>query len=567
MASRTAAMVVLLILAGLAEGVGVATLLPVLEVVAGGGAGGGGVPGESIFSRIAGGALGVVGLPPTLPALLGLITFAIAAKAGFRWLAMRQVALTVAHVAGDLRRRLLRAIMAARWRHFATRPTGEFATALSLEAFQASYAFRRACDTLAAVIQIVVYVAVAMMISWQVAGLALAAGVLIAAILGRFVRASRRIGHEYSGAHRQVAGRAADVIQGLKAIKAMGRERGHLELLEEHAMTLSRTESRIVIAEEGLRASHEPILTVFIAAGLYAAVTIGGQPLSVLVILVFLFHRVVTRFRTVQAHYQGMASLEATYWTFRSRIDAARAEAEPPSGDAEPPPVEDGIRFDGVRFSYDGDRGDEVLRGVDLVVPAGRFVAVVGRSGAGKTTLIDLLLGLHRPDRGRILVDGAPLSSIDLGRWRRTIGYIPQETLLLHDTIARNVGLGEDDGIDDARVEAALRDAGAWEFVSRLPEGPDTVVGERGARLSGGERQRIAIARALAHRPRLLILDEATAGLDGSNEAAILRTLRALLPRVTIIAASHHVAVADAADRVYTLRNGSAHPAEAAVAT
>jgi ATP-binding cassette subfamily C protein len=183
------------------------------------------------------------------------------------------------------------------------------------------------------------------------------------------------------------------------------------------------------------------------------------------------------------------------------------------------------------------------------------MTTLVGPSGSGKTTIVDLVIGLLRPDDGLITVDGVPFTDIDLTAWRRMVGYVPQETILLHDSILHNVTLG-DPAISADRVEEALKNAGARGFVDDLPEGVHTVVGERGGRLSGGQRQRIAIARALINDPKLLILDEATSALDSESEAAIIDTLRALRDRLTILAITHNSRLSDAADIVHRLEPG-----------
>jgi ATP-binding cassette subfamily C protein len=199
------------------------------------------------------------------------------------------------------------------------------------------------------------------------------------------------------------------------------------------------------------------------------------------------------------------------------------------------------------------------LHGIDLSIPVNGMITIVGHSGAGKTTMMDLISGLLRPTAGRILIDGVPLDEIDLRHWRRQIGYVPQDPVLLHDTIRTNIVIGNPD-VTPTDVEAALRAAGAEEFVAALPQGIDTVVGERGGKLSGGQRQRIAIARALAHRPRLLILDEATSALDAASEAAVCQTLAGLRGQVAILAISHRPALAALADRVYRLDHGILEP-------
>jgi ATP-binding cassette subfamily C protein len=171
--------------------------------------------------------------------------------------------------------------------------------------------------------------------------------------------------------------------------------------------------------------------------------------------------------------------------------------------------------------------------------------------------VVDLLIGLLRPDSGRISVDGQPLDTLDLRQWRRSIGYVPQETLLLHDSIAHNVSLGDTE-LDEAAIERALRSADAWDFVATLPEGIYTSVGERGGKLSGGQRQRIMIARALVHGPKLLILDEATSALDAESAEAVRVTLEHLRGHLTILTITHQELLVGIADRVYRLEDGRA---------
>ena len=187
----------------------------------------------------------------------------------------------------------------------------------------------------------------------------------------------------------------------------------------------------------------------------------------------------------------------------------------------------------------------------------GKAIIFSAPSGAGKTTIVDLVTGLLKPQGGEIVIDYLPLQQMDLKAWRKMIGYVPQENLLLHDSILNNVTLGDPE-LNKADAEYALRAAGAWQFVTALEQGMETNVGERGTRLSGGQRQRIMIARALAHRPRLLILDEATSALDTDSTKEICKTLWALRGKLTILAITHQPALVEIADRVYRLQEGVA---------
>ena len=213
------------------------------------------------------------------------------------------------------------------------------------------------------------------------------------------------------------------------------------------------------------------------------------------------------------------------------------------------------IVFDGVSFAYKKDQW--VIKNVDLTFPEGKITVIVGPSGSGKTTVVDLVAGLIRAQKGEISIDEIPLNEMDIKAWRRMIGYVPQETILLHDTILKNVTL-DDPTLKEEDVIEALQGAGAWNFVTLLEGGIQHVVGERGGMLSGGQRQRIAIARALVHRPKLLILDEATSALDPESEAAICETLCRLRGAHTILAISHQPALLKIADHAYSMRNGIA---------
>jgi ATP-binding cassette subfamily C protein len=214
------------------------------------------------------------------------------------------------------------------------------------------------------------------------------------------------------------------------------------------------------------------------------------------------------------------------------------------------------IEVCGLRMQY----GDKLIQeDVNFNVQAGCIFAIMGGSGCGKSTLLRHMVGLLAPHAGEVRVDGVPLAKLDLRAWRRRIGYVPQEMFLLHDSVAMNVSLG-DPAVSRADVERALVRAHAAAFVSRLPEGADTVVGERGAALSGGQRQRIAIARALVHEPWLLVLDEATTALDPESESAVWAAIEELRGTMTVVAISHQTTLLGVADRVYRIAGGSAEP-------
>ena len=543
----SALMVGLLILGGLAEGVGVVTLVPLLEF-----AQGGGQP-TSTIGRAITSALEGVGLEPSVPTLLALIVVTMTVKAGLLWLAMTQVGYTVAGVTRDLRLRLMRALFEARWRYFGSQSPGSFANTISGEALRSAWAYRESCSLVAAVFQVLMYLVISALISWRITLFALVSGGLLVLALNGFVRISRDAGRDQTRLTRSLTGRLVDVLQGIKAIKAMAREHLVLPLLEHENEGLNHAQRRQVAAAEGRKLVQEPVLTLLLATALFVLLELGDQPLSAVLVLAFVFYRLLQQINGLQTKYQALVVGESAFWSLRGQIDEAEAQREESRGDEVPERLSTALKFDCVSFAYEPEK--PILTDLTLEVPAGSFVAIGGESGSGKTTLADLALGLHVPDSGAVLVDGRPLTGLSLRDWRSQIGYVPQELLLFNDTIARNVTLG-DDAIPREDVERALRLAGAWEFVSQRPEGMDAEVGDKGGMFSGGQRQRIAIARGLVHRPSLLVLDEVTTALDAETERAICETLRELAGEVTILSISHQPALRRAADIAYLMREG-----------
>jgi ATP-binding cassette subfamily B protein len=228
-------------------------------------------------------------------------------------------------------------------------------------------------------------------------------------------------------------------------------------------------------------------------------------------------------------------------------------ELEDNDGKSEVSRLRGAVTFQRVGYAYESDR--PAVRDFDLTVVPGETVALVGASGAGKSTVLNLVIGFIRPTSGRILLDGTDMSTLDLRTYRRFLSVVPQESILFDGTIRENVAYGMDDA-DEETVRAALRDANALEFVDRLPQGLDTLVGERGARLSGGQRQRLAIARALIRDPRILVLDEATSALDTRSEALVQQALARLLHGRTTFVVAHRLSTVRGADRIVVLGDG-----------
>ena len=536
---RSVLIVAAILMAGLAEGVGVAAVLPALSVAIGGAS-------ETELGRTVEGALTSIGIPNELHWLLLLMVAGFALKATLVFLAMQQVGFAGARITTDLRFRLIRALMNARWSYYIGQPTGVMSNALTTEAENGGATFVGAYRIVATSFQVLVYVALALAVSWQVTAASLVAGALMLAIMSGLVGMTRKASGTAAKAYNEMVRRLTDALAGIKPLKAMALQDRVGPLMEAEAGLVMRALERTFTAKEGMARFREPIIVAFLSLGLWVAIVVWDEPFEIIAVMALLFYRTLSRIGEVQSSYQTLAGSEAYYRGIHEKIRTAEAQREATSG-LPAPALRDAIRFEHVSMAYGDHR---VLDDITLTIPAGRMTTLFGASGGGKTTLADLVLGFYKPVSGTVFVDDVSLSEINLQTWRAEIGYVPQETFLFHESIQNNVTLG-DPSITPAAIEAALRAADAWDFVRALPEGVQTIVGERGSRLSGGQRQRIAIARALARNPRLLVLDEPTSALDPATERGICETLRRLAGRVTILAISHQPAVRDSADVVY----------------
>jgi len=511
----------------------------------------------SALDRTVDSALETIGLEPSLQVLLPFIAILFWAKAGIVLFAKRQVGYMVARIATDLRLELLQTLMAARWSHFTRLRTGSVANALATEAQRASTAFEHMAQVCGHLIECLIYLGLAFTISIPVTiGVIVAAGITLGG-LHKLVNMSGRAGAKQTKFLKSLLTQVTDNLQAVKLLKATGRESLIEPLLESDTEQLNKALRRRVISREALRAIQEPVLVTSLCTMLFI-VWLLGTPFAEMVLLAALFIRTNTSSNKMQRRYQQTITEASALWSMREMIDAAIADSETMTTGATPT-LKKGVEVRDVQITYDDAT---VLDGLSFSVPAGKITAILGGSGAGKTTTADLIMGLVRPNAGEVYIDGVPLGELDLREWRQLIGYVPQETLMLHDSVAKNVSLG-DPNLTPEDIERALRDAGAWEFVSELPGGVECSVGERGMRLSGGQRQRIAIARALIHGAKLLVFDEATTALDPESEAFVLAAIEALRGRATVLAISHQPALTGVADRIYRITDGKCTEIEA----
>ncbi|MFD3485187.1 thiol reductant ABC exporter subunit CydD [Streptomyces sp. NPDC058665] len=353
----------------------------------------------------------------------------------------------------------------------------------------------------------------------------------------------------------RLSGHFLDVVAGLPTLKVFGRAKAQAEsvraITSEYRRATLRT-LRIAFLSSFALELLSTLSVALVAVGIGMRLVHGDLDLYTGLVVLILAPEAYLPLRQVGAQYhaaaEGLAAAEEIFAVLETVPSGPGAGGEIPGSPR--------LELEGVTVRHEG-RAEPSLDAATLVVEPGETVALVGPSGAGKTTLLNVLLGFTAPTEGRVRVGGTDLSSLDLGRWREQIAWVPQHPYLFAGTIAENVTLARPDA-DAAAVRDALRDAGAYDFVAALPRGVDTVLGEDGTGLSAGQRQRLALARAfLADRP-VLLLDEPTAALDGETEAGIVDAVRRLAVGRTVILVIHRPALLPVADRVIELGGGTA---------
>lgn len=354
---------------------------------------------------------------------------------------------------------------------------------------------------------------------------------------------------------------AGEALQGLKELRVLGREQNYLarfaapsrEFARRHAQTLIVRELPYFLVQGVAFGGVMLLLIVLIARGDTLATI-----LPLVTVYAFAGYRMLPAFQDIyrslgQVRFD-LPALDELYADFQRRVDTVPSLLP----HTQPLRLNKAIRFEDVTVQY-GSSSRPAVHGLGLEIEAGTSVGFIGHTGAGKSTAIDILLGLLNPTGGQVLIDGAPLGEDNVRAWQSNIGYVPQSIFLADDTVAANIAFGvPHDKIDMAEVERAGRQARIHDFVvGELPLGYQTTIGEKGARLSGGQRQRLGIARALYHDPQIIVFDEATSALDNKTESLIIETFNSLHGQKTIVMVAHRLSTLESCDKLFMLDNGS----------
>jgi ATP-binding cassette subfamily C protein len=451
-----------------------------------------------------------------------------------------------------LSRRLYQAIINADWLFLVRRRSSDFTHALTAELTRVATCTYLLIAALSNAILAVVYIAIALKLSAGMTSLVLATGAVLLLVSRRWMRAVHASGTAVSESVSEVYASATEHLQNLKAMKFYDAQSSDLAMfssLQSSALQQSLESTR---SQAAAAFWFEAGSLMLLGGIVFASLEILNVAPASILLLLAVFTRLIPRLAAGQSQLQAFLSELPAFENLMTIYRECVANAEVP-GAAGPPPLAHEIRLERVGFRYEALR-PMVLEDLSLTIAAGKVTAIVGSSGAGKSTVADLVNGLLSPLTGRVLVDDAELTPQSARAWRRHVGYVAQDTVLFHDTVRANLRWAKPDASEQEMRESLS--LAAAEFVFELPQGLDTTVGDRGMLLSHGQRQRIALARALLRKPGLLILDEATSSLDLDNEKRILDAIEQLQGRTTVLLIAHRVSAIQRAQMIYVIDNG-----------
>lgn len=553
---RVGALVALGVIASLFEAVSVSLLIPVLQTLSATGEAGAQATGQPILDLLNRPFAGMPG-PQRLQVVVALMLGLIVVKNAVVYLLAVATAKVRARLERDLSLGVFDQLMRVGYRFITERHAGEFLAHLRIEPKRAGLALQGMTQCLESLCLVIAYTLLLLALSWPMTLVAVTFLLLLSWALRWPAHAARALGERITGAISRFEQTNTELMGAMRLIRGFGREPF------ERRRYQARLREMETLQVRSARLSHLPVplaevLSVaFLGICLLVAapVIIARQPVAVPFLLTFLFimYRLLPRVAYLNAARVDLALLLPSVATVARVLDP-QDKPYLLSGPRSCGRLEHGIRFERVGFAYSA-KDNPVFKDLSLEIPAGRMTAIVGLSGVGKSTLVDLVLRFYDPDQGALLVDGADLRTLNVAQWRGAIGVVSQDPFLFHATVRENLAYGKLDATEQEIVGAA-RVAYAHEFILALSHGYDTVIGDRGMRLSAGQRQRLAIARAILRNPQLLILDEATSALDSESERQVQHALETLSAERTVLIIAHRLSTVAHADHIVVLRNG-----------
>ncbi|MGH8001597.1 MAG: ABC transporter ATP-binding protein [Brasilonema sp.] len=448
--------------------------------------------------------------------------------------------------------RIFQQILSVNYSFLDSTPSGKLLNTLDIETWRTCDAILTFVNIVISLCTVVVFVILLMLISWQLSALVTVALILISLSIQYVTRRAKKLGQQSVQANNNLANRVMEGFYGMREIRAFGHESYELKRFEQATI-----HSRNIALKLAKLYSITGPLSEFLAVALLVCILIIAlqykSDLPTLLTFILMLYRlqpVVRRLDTDRVIFISFLGAVEDVISFLDKAEKHYIR----SGDIQFQNLQRGITFESVNFCYNASE-KPALQDISLLITRGKTTAIVGPSGAGKSTLIGLICRLHEITQGEIYVDNLPLKKLNLSSWRSRIAIVSQDIYIFNTTIGENIAYGRLDATK-SEIIAAAKKANAHEFISKLPEGYDTMVGDRGIRLSGGQKQRIALARAMVREPEILILDEATNALDSLSENLIQEALNSFSQNRTVIVIAHRLSTIEQADQIIVLQEG-----------
>ena len=444
------------------------------------------------------------------------------------------------------------------YKYYTIKDTGQFINLINEQPNRAINAFQQITIMFGNLISFIILMFLAFSSAWDFALMALIFGLIIVILfvkLNSYVRSLSRITATENGILNKW------MIQALQSFKYLNAT-NQMNLLKSRILKsiniLTDNQIKTGVASAFTQSVREPVAVVFIMSLIFVQIVILNQEFEPIIVSIILFYRALGSMLGVQSFFQGtfqyIGSLELISSEFNDQIKNKNND-----GNIELGKLHNSIELNKINFSY--NESEFVFKDLSIKFNANSSIAIVGDSGSGKSTIVNIISLLLEPNSGQLLIDGIDSKSIIHSSWKNQIGYVSQETVIFDDTIKNNISMWNSSNLDDKqlqkKIKSTAKDANILDFIESLPNGFDTYVGDRGVQLSGGQRQRIFIARELFRNPSLLILDEATSSLDSVSEKEIQRSIDSLKGKITIIIIAHRLSTIKNVDKIFTVGNGS----------
>jgi len=453
----------------------------------------------------------------------------------------------------NLRDSLYKAVARADWEKLAASKQADTINLFTSQCSQVSHGVTEIIHLISSMVSSVMQLVIAVWLSLPVTVFVLICGSAFVLMFKRMFRISKQYGEELIRLNRNMYSELFNQLRSIKEVRSYGVQKEHAQLFGDISNSFRTAKMRFV----RLRAVPQVIYSCAAAAMIgiifIVCVLMFDMDTARLMVLVYVFMRLWPVFSSLYGRIQSINTSVPALEKLEEALEMLSRDDDADEN-AAPMPFEKAIEFKNVSFAYQGSE-ETVLKNASFTLPKGTITALVGRSGAGKTTIADLLLGFLYPTSGEILIDGAPLTRENLPAWRHALGYIPQEPLIINASVRENLNRFHPSATDDDMIEA-LKKAQAWDFVKNMKDSLDTTLGDQGVRLSGGERQRIVLARVLLGHPRLIIMDEATSAMDYESETAVRKAVMALDQDITIVIIAHRLATVRTAKYAMVVENG-----------